>query len=197
VTAPLPPLIVPVDQVARLAGLDPTEEQVQFAVEAAIRAATAAAEGYLRRMVVPVQLTQRGVRPLDSGWPLEHPPARIVSVTPETDPTGWETGFFTVVYETGLDGREPQYAAIREWVTAAAQVHPAVRRLSGSAGREVRSVSAEGQSVSYEPIPGASAAPTAGVPPLTSLDFWRSADGLAWQRSDRAETIPGDGLPWL
>ncbi|MEV5767176.1 hypothetical protein AB0L34_21805 [Micromonospora sp. NPDC052213] len=44
---------------------------------------------------------------------------------------GQETGLFTVVYEAGVDAREPQYGSIREWVTAAAQVHPAVRRLSG------------------------------------------------------------------
>ncbi|MEU3455585.1 hypothetical protein ABZ671_18590 [Micromonospora sp. NPDC006766] len=195
-TSPLPPLIVPVDRVARLAGLDPADEQVQFAVEAAIRAATVAAEGHLRRFVSPLQLTQRGVRALPAGWPLQHTPTRIVSVTAETGGAGEETGYYTVVYETGLDAREPQYGAIREWVAAAAQVHPAVRRLVGSSGREVRSVSAEGQSVSYEPIPGAAAAPTAGVPPMSSMDMWRSADGLAWQRPDSEVSVPGEAATW-
>ncbi|XTZ13925.1 hypothetical protein ACQSSU_20725 [Micromonospora echinospora] len=195
-TAPLPPLVVSIEHVARLAGLDPTDEAVQYAVEAAIRSATEHAQTYLGRLVAPTQLTQRGVRPLAAGWPLEHTPTRIVSVTAETDADGAESGFFTVVYETGLDAREPQYGAIREWVTAAAQVHPAVRRLMAAGGREVRSVSADGQAVSYEPIPGAAGAPTAGVPPLSSMDRWRAADGLAWQRSDRWEPVPGDELTW-
>jgi hypothetical protein len=184
VTEPLPPpLIVAVDHVAELAGLDPADEAVQFTVEAGIRAATVQAETYLHRPVTPLELTQTGVPPQPGGWPLQFTPNRVLSVTEEVDADDYPTGLFTVVYETGLDARGPQYGAIRDWVTAAAQEHPAVRRLVAVAGlRQVRSVSAEGQSVSYEPAPAAAQVPTVGVPPLSTLNYWRSADGMAWTR---------------
>src|SRR6185437_8739054 len=41
--------------------------------------------------------------------------------------------------------------------------------------RLVRSVSAEGQSVSYESTPSTDKVPTAGVPPMSTVDHWRNA----------------------
>lgn len=186
----LPPLVVPVEKVARLAGLDHTDENVQYVVEEAIRAATVDVEAYLGRFVVPTEVVETRVVRAWNGLRLRHSPVRdLVATVAEVDADDTETGLYTVTYVAGIDAAaEAEYAPIRNWVTAAAQVFPPVRRLVAAAGkREVRTVSAEGQSVTYENSPKSSDVPTAGVPPLSSVDRWRNADMLVSQDHDRPE----------
>jgi hypothetical protein len=108
----------------------------------------------------------------------------ILSAVPEVEQDATETGYYTVTYLSGMDDRaRPDLSPIRRWVTAAAPVHPGACRLTNRAGLwEARTVSAEGQSVSYEPAPSSAAMSTAGVPALLTLDYWRSVEGLAHLR---------------
>ncbi|MFC4018955.1 hypothetical protein ACFOW4_13520 [Micromonospora sp. GCM10011542] len=115
----------------------------------------------------------------------------VVQVTAELDAQLQPTGLYTVEYLYGRDAREAEYAPIRRWiVAAAAYAHPVVRRLAkqGGARRRVKSVSAEGQSVSYDNGPATADAPTTGVPPQSSMDRWRLA-------GRRAYTRPGWAIP--
>lgn len=180
-----PPLLVEVEKVARLAGLDPADESAAMVVEEAIRAATDDVYAYLGRFVVPTEMVESGRAPVGEGWNLcSRDVIEVLTATPEVDGEGAPTGLYTITYLAGLDARSrADLAPIRRWVTAAAQVHPAVRRLVGSGGgRERRTVSAEGQSVTYEAPPSSAAVPTAGVPLLSMLDRWRSADTLVHLR---------------
>ncbi|MCX5070821.1 hypothetical protein OOJ91_33795 [Micromonospora lupini] len=187
-TAPSEPaLVVDVGEVARRAGLAPDDDNVVAAVTDAIRDATADAEAYLGYPLVPLSRTETGLEPgWDGTWPLgEDPVASIVQVTAELDAHLQPTGLYTVEYLWGRDSREPEYGPIRRWITAsAAYAHPSVRLLADAGGqrRRVKSVSAEGQSVSYESSPPTAGAPTAGVPPMSTMDRWRLAGRRVYTR---------------
>jgi hypothetical protein len=185
VTQPdLPALVVTVADVATRAGLDAADPATAAVVEAAIRDATADAEAYLGRPVTPQRITENHLAPSPHGWPLSVDPLIVIeTVTAELDGAGQPTGLYTVTYQAGLNAVLPEYGPIRRWITAsAAFTHPAVRRLVGTAGRVVQSVSAEGQSVSYAAAPDADRTPTAGVPAMATMDFWRVAGRRAYLR---------------
>jgi len=189
VTTPAePPLVVDMGEVARRAGLDLEDPNVVQAVTDAIRDATADAEGYLGYPLIPLTAIETGLRHGWNGsWDLRQEPiVRIVQVTAELDDDLQPTGLYTVEYLYGRDAREPEYGPIRRWITAsAAYAHPVVRRLAEQAGaRRVKSVAAEGQSVTYEAAPATADAPTVGVPPMSTMDRWRL-------RNRRAYTRPG------
>ncbi|WP_431976080.1 hypothetical protein [Micromonospora haikouensis] len=189
-----PPLVVPVAEVARRAGLNPDDTAVAQVVEDAIRDATADAEGYLGYPLIPVTTTETGLAPDCSGtWHLQHEPvAAILQVTAELDSQLQPTGLYTVTYTWGRDAREPEYGPIRRWITASAvYAHPEVRRLSEQVtGRRVKSVSAEGQSVQYEASPATADAPTVGVPPMSTMDTWRLAGRRAYTRPGWTTPVP-------
>lgn len=191
VTQPLPPLVVTVADVALRAGLDAADPAAAAVVELAIRDATADAESYLGRLVSPQRITEHHLAPGPSGWPLSVEPVIVIeSVTAELDGAGQPTGLYTVTYQAGLDARLPEYGAIRRWIAAsAAYAHPAVRRLGGTAGRTVQSVSAEGQSVSYTAPPDEDRTPTAGVPDMATMDFWRVAGRRAYMRPNPTRPV--------
>lgn len=98
-------------------------------------------------------MVETGRAPVGNGWNLEGGDVIEVLTAVAEERDGQPTGYYSVTYLAGLDARtRPDLAPIRRWVAAAAQVHPAVRRLTSAADRrEARTVSAEGQSVSYEP----------------------------------------------
>lgn len=160
----------------------------------AIADAQADVEGYLGRVVTPIQVTDTGRYEYADGWRLsQHPVVEIVSVTPETGPSG-PTGSFTVVYLAGLDAaNDPQLTPIRRYILAQASEADAVRALmpDPQLGRRVTSLSAEGQSVSYEAgnRGGGTSLETAHAgdsPALASLDRWKLAgrrvSSPSWQR---------------
>ncbi|MBM0201913.1 hypothetical protein JNW90_01420 [Micromonospora sp. STR1s_5] len=187
-TAPVEqPLVVDVAEVARRAGLNAEDEQITQAVTDAIRDATVDAEGYLGYPLVPLEITETGLEPgWDGSWVLrEEPVASIVQVTAELDGQLQPTGLYSVTYRWGRDAREVEFAPIRRWITAsAAYAHPSIRLLADAGGhrRRVKSVSAEGQSVSYESSPPAAGAPTVGVPPMSTMDRWRLAGRRVYTR---------------
>ncbi|WP_404949147.1 hypothetical protein HFP70_35785 [Streptomyces sp. ARC14] len=128
---------------------------------------------YLGRPVVPQPRTLRNVHPL-FGYDLDDPQAwpiqrldDVVSVVQYVDALD---GTYDVQLLVGLDGvtEEP---IVRYIVAHAAESIRTATTAEGGSGRRVTSVSAEGQSISYEAAPLAG---QAGAPPaLTSLDGYR------------------------
>lgn len=188
-TAPLASLVVPVERVARRLKLTPPlEPDMQALIEDAIRDAQADVEGYLGRPIVPVTVVERGLWPWSSGWSLaEDDVITVVSAVPEAYGDGQLTGTFTVTYTAGLDARtDPRLEPIRRFVIAHAVNSPALvevwehqQRDAGVRG-QVKSVSTEGQSISYAALSqggggaAGSGAPGA-LPSLVSLNPWRRA----------------------
>jgi hypothetical protein len=194
-------LVVSTAEVARRAGLTLTEANHPVLVDA-IRDATDDVVGYLGRAIVPTSYTESGLFPIGDEWdliPLDDPVRSVDTVTAETYTDGTPTGYFTVVYTAGLDARsDPDLRPILRYVRAHAMNSPEVTRLwqqtSGAKG-EVRSVSADGQSISYGPATlggggqAGSGAPGA-LPTLASLDRWRVAGRRVYQR--KTQSYAGD-----
>ncbi|MER5222851.1 hypothetical protein [Streptomyces flaveus] len=151
----------------------PITPEQRFALETAIRAAQADVSSYLARPLIPRTVTLPAVTPrwtedLDNpdSWPLpdQDDLVEVAAYHPRGD------GTYDVDLLVGLNGVAE--AAIVRYVTAHAAESERLRPGGvGSQGRRVSSVSAEGQSISYE------SAPTAGqagaVPTLDSLSGLR------------------------
>jgi hypothetical protein len=211
-------LVIPTSLLAKRAKLDATDPAVHEVLVEAIQDAQADVVGYLGRAIVPTEYEETGVGSTWTGeWdlaPLDEPVLEVLSATPELAADGvTPTGYYTVVYRAGIDAADTTDASlhpIRRYVRAHALNSPEVTKLWQSTGGkgEVRSVSAEGQSISYGPatlggggeagsgVPGA-------LPKLSSLDFWRVAGRRAYHRKDSyAGTWPHvsldpDGMvPW-
>ncbi|MFL6163100.1 MAG: hypothetical protein ACJ74U_12825 [Jatrophihabitantaceae bacterium] len=144
-------------------------------VEDAIRAAQTQVEAYLRRKITPVQFVQTGCIDYADGWRLDWDPVvEIVSATPEVHGDGQPTGLYTVTYTAGYDVTTGRHGADHRLDQGRRPGRPGVVRLMAANGqRLVRSVSAEGQSVSYESTPSTDKVPTAGVRPMSTMDYWR------------------------
>lgn len=145
--------------------------------------------GHLRRPLVPTPKTLRGVTPMPfepldqaTAWPVPDVDdiVTVVSYTQETD------GTYTVRLLVGLD------AAAEKPIVNFVLAHAAerIRNSPGSeptagGGRRITSVSAEGQSVSYEtaPVPGQAGA----LPTLDSLNHYRK---LMWRPLPTASAAP-------
>jgi hypothetical protein len=145
--------------------------------------------------------------PFAGGWSFpdeDETILNVVSVVPEmhdgTPPV--PTGLFTVTYRVGLDAaNDPALRPIRRYVLAHAMNSPEVVRVwkiaTGTKG-EVRTLSAEGQSVSFTaPTLGggggkAGSGEPGSLPTLASLDRWR----LAGRRVYQAPTRYGLREPW-
>lgn len=194
-TPPAPPLIVPVDVIARRLGLpDPLTEDDEWLIAEAIADAQSDLEAHLGRPVTPREYTEMGRFPFAGGFRLaQDPVVEVVSTTAETDPgTGQPTGLFTVVYTAGLDGAlDPDLAPLRRYVTAhtiySAGVQAILRRLAPESAQRVRTVAVEGQSVTYEDVyaRSAEAGAVGSLPTLKSCDRWRVAGRRVHQAATR------------
>jgi hypothetical protein len=178
-------MVMQVDAYALARRLEITapSERILRRLDDFIADAVADVEGFLNQPITPVTVTDASRYPWPSGWDLTQPPAReIVSTVAETDVNGQATGYFTVTYTVGLDWvNDPDLEPIRRYVMAAAQNTPAAIRLwlasTGYRG-PVRSVSTEGQSVTYgaETLGGTKGAEigTPGALPSTkSIEKWK------------------------
>lgn len=167
----------------------PLSDALREVITDTILAAQADVVAYLGQPIVPTVFTQRGCVPYGSGWDLTaHDDTDVIAVldaVPETVAgTGTLTGRFTVVYVAGLDARtDPALTPIARYVAAHALNSPEFVRAWERAGGEgtVRTVAAEGQSITYE---AATLGATGGrpgdggpgsLPTLGSLDTWRVA----------------------
>jgi hypothetical protein len=189
-------LIVDADDVARRLRIPlPLGEDDRFVIESAIADAQADVESYLGRPIVVTEFTEIVPPECSGGFPLAQTPVvEVVSAEPELDPpsTGTWTGLYTVVYRAGLDAAgAPEMEPIRRYVRTHASYSPEVqallRRVDVEATRTAKSLSVDGQSVTYEDVrPQGSTAPGSGMPgalpSLASLDRWRIAGRRVYRR---------------
>lgn len=174
------PLLVDPDEVARRLGLEvPLDAATLARVEDAISDAQADVQGFLGRPLVAETVTLTGLW-ADAMWPLTDkrawPQAReylddryrvVSSVVNAVD-----ADRFDVTFLVGLDvAGDPDLEPIRRFIRAAAVEGLRRDATFTAAGRAVTSVSAGGQSVSYEGAAGEGAA--GGVPTLASLKRWK------------------------
>lgn len=198
-----PPLIVGVAEVARRLRLpQPLGEDAYWRVEQALRDAQADLEAYLGRPVTPTRHTQTGTIESWDGWKLDnYPVLSIDDVVPELDTDGQATGRYNVTYTAGLDGRagvelEPLRRYVRAHAMYMADVQDLARQTNPNAGRQVKSLSVDGQSVTYEASPTAAPSGQPGtpgaLPTLASCDRWRIAGRRVFQRRTRFCLWPYD-----
>lgn len=185
-----------------------TPERRDIIVES-IRDAQADVTGYLGREIVPTAYVEHDRYAYPDGWNLtargDDPVIRVLSAVPQLDSAGVPTDYFTVTYLAGLDARtDPTLRPIRRYVTAHALNSPEFTRMwriATSTKGEVRSVSAEGQSISYAAATlggggsAGSGAPGA-LPTLASLDRWRVAGRRVHQGATRTGNWPYTGSLW-
>ncbi|GAA2439834.1 hypothetical protein [Streptomyces glaucus] len=163
-------LVTSPEAVADLLGVPlPLTAEQRDALETAIRAAQSTVVGYLNRPLVPRTVTLSAVTPrwadeLDNPetWPLPEQGdlVEVSAYRPRGD------GTYDVTFLVGLHGAAQE--EVVTYVTAHAAESERQRPGGvGSAGRRVSSVSAEGQSISYESAPAAGQA--GALPALDSL----------------------------
>lgn len=216
-TQPVPAdadLVVTPEQVALKARIPtPLSAESRAVIADAIRDAQADVAAYLGRdSLTPIERVETGLFPFGDEWDLrglgDDDLIRVVSAVPETF-NGVQTGYFTVTYLCGIDAlNDPGLHAIRRYVKAHAMNSPDVvtlwKTVTKAAG-EVRSVSAEGQSVSFA-APTLSGSATTGtkpgdltpgsLPTLASLDRWRLAGRRVYQAPTRVSVWPFSGDRW-
>lgn len=203
-------LVVSPETIANKASMSlPLSAEQRDTITEAILDAQADVEGYLGRPIVPITYVETGRYPAPDGWDLvEHgddPVLLVLAAIPETDPeTSQPTGYYTITYTAGLDAKHDEVLRpIRRYVAAHALNSPEVTRLWTSTGGrgEVRSISAEGQSISFGPASlggggsAGSGAPGA-LPTLASLDRWRLAGRRVHVAKTRARTWPYSPVGW-
>src|SRR5690606_8196728 len=144
-----PELVVDPAVIARRAGLD--AQHIDKVVDA-ITDAQADVEGFLHRTLIPVEHSFEGLTP-DESYPLGDVQAwPEVQCDDEYSVVSWAAtpdGLFTVQFLVGIDARQLQ--PIKRFVTAHAikmlQDDP---MLADAIRRPIRSVNAEGQSLTFE-----------------------------------------------
>ncbi|MFE2723904.1 hypothetical protein [Kitasatospora sp. NPDC059327] len=168
-------LVTSPEAVADHAGIPlPLTEAQRDGLRTAIEDAQADVEAYLSRPLVPRLAMLNSVRPapgMDLGsW------QAWAHCGPDDDFTvdGWTArpdGTYDVRLRVGLDGAAER--PIRRYVTAhaAETIRNTPASGSGASGRRVSSLSAEGQSISYEAAP--SAGQPGALPVLVTLDGYR------------------------
>ena len=174
-------LLVSADAVAtRLRIPLPLSEPVRADIEDAITDAQADVQGYLGRSLEATLHTDRGLEP-DTAWPLGDKRAwpqaaghfndryRVVSwVANAQDP-----GLFDVTFAVGLDvGNDPDLAPIVRFITRSAMQALRASATFAEAARGVTSVSAGGQSLSYDHASTADGA-AGSLPNIKTLSRWR------------------------
>lgn len=208
-------LVVTPEELAKsIGGLpDPLPEEQRLILADALLDAQTDVEAYLGRPVVPTVYTETDRWSPDGvNWNLvmlgDEPFIETVSVTAQTDMSG-PNGYFTIVYRAGIDARtDPVLRPIRRFVMLHAKHSPEVvaywKKVTKATG-EVRSESAEGQSVSYAPASMSGNAQTGvkpgdltpgSLPTMASLDRWRVAGRRVYQAATLASRWPFYGGPW-
>lgn len=199
-------VVAPVDLLRRAGITDPTEAQILTATDA-ILDAQADVVAYLGRPITPTTYTETDRFAYYDGWRLEAAPdedlIEIVSVTPQLV-AGVPTDYFTVTYIAGIDAAtDPVLDPIRRYVRVHAMNSPEFTRMWKTATKaegDVRSLSAEGQSVSFSPPTLGGGGGKAGsgepgtLPTLGSLDRWRLAGRRAYQAPSEVRLWPGQGM---
>jgi hypothetical protein len=191
-------LVISVDDVARRLGLTrPVSADTAWLIEQAILDAQADVSAYLGRPIIPTEFTESGLWPnADGTWLVCNLPLiAVISVVADVDPVSFAAvGTYTVTYTAGLDvAADPALAPIRRYLMAAvlnsADVIRLWRAAAPAAGRVAKSLTAEGQSISYENVtpaggdPAKPGADTPGaLPSLKSIDRWRVANRRLYQR---------------
>lgn len=201
----------PEELAARLGVALPLAGPARDALTQAILDSQADTEAYLGRVILPQTITERRLYP-PGNWVLsEQPVLELLSETEVLDTDGWPTGWWDVTYRGGLDARTDQrLRPIRRVVLAHAAQSDEAYRLWATAGygaagdgtgrKQIRSVSAESQSVSYDfAAPGglsqvtSSTRSRAGDPGMggpvggpvrwASIDLWRIRGRRVYQRT--------------
>ena len=164
-------LVVDPAKIATKFGLsDPTPAQLETITDAIIDCQSDVI-GYLNRDLFPVEATLAGIYPAP-GWPLDHwkawPDARVYDDTiAVVSSVANPDGTYDVTFKVGLDG--PNDARVARFVKAHAVQSLLNDANSGMGKRQITSISAEGQSVSYDK--GSVAEGAAGsLPSLKSLN---------------------------
>jgi len=181
-------------------------------ITGALRDAHADVYAYLGREILPTVKVETGRWPYETGWDLEgtgdDPLIRVLSVEAELSPypPHEATGMFTVTYLAGIDCRLPEYSPILRYLIAHALNGETFRKMwatSTKAKGEVKSVSAEGQSVTFErPTLGRTDAGKPGdllpgsLPAASSMDRWRVRGRRAYQAESRVTDWPFYGVRW-
>jgi choline dehydrogenase-like flavoprotein len=175
-----------------------TAEQRAALIDALLDAQTDV-RAYLGRPILPQVVTERRSWP-PGGWLfVEQPVLEVLTETEVLDENSQPTGYWDVTYLAGLDARsDERLRPIRRVVLAqAAQQDAAVRLWStagagaatdGTGAKRVRSVSAEGQSVSYtyatpDSGGGGDKGGVGGPVRWSSIDSWRQRGRRVFQRS--------------
>ncbi len=189
-----PTLLVEPDSVARRLGVAlPLSATQRERVVDAIRDAQAEVEGELNRAIVPETRVFPNALPVIGGdprtvttWPalaVVDDRVSIASFTANTD------GTFRLTVRVGLDGIKER--PIVRYVTAAAvealRHDPSVTPLLGE-HRRVNSLSAEGQSITFEAAAPAANAEAGARPTLKSLRQYKRH--AAYQRQTRPQPFP-------
>lgn len=173
-----PQLLVTPDDVMSRVGVDPEDTDLLLRAKRAILDAQADVEGYIRRGLFPVERTLPSVYPVTSinwglgdvrAWPdvlfMVQDVFTVVSSTPNGD------GSFQLVVNVGLDGLN-ESPIVRFVTRHAAETLRNDPVLFNTVQKRVKSVSAEGQSLTYEL--GSMAEGDVGAPPkLSSLARYR------------------------
>ena len=217
VPVPLPnALVVPAEQLAaKIGGIPvPLSTAHSATLTDALLDAQTDVEAYLGRPVIPTLYTEADRWAYDgANWNLsmlaDEPFVGIVSVTPQVV-DGVVSPYFTVAYLAGIDARtDPVLRPIRRFVMLHAMNSPDVVRLWKTVTKavgEVRSESADGQSVSYTAATLSGSATTGtkpgdltpgSLPTLGSLDRWRVAGRRVYQAPTLAsQSWPYGGTNW-
>lgn len=201
-------VVTPEELGARLGLSLPLTGTARDALTEAILDAQVDTEAYLGRVIVPQIITERRLFP-PGNWVLSEQPVReLLSEAEVLDTDGWPTGWWDVTYRGGLDARTDQrLRPIRRVVLAhAAQSDEAYRLWAtdgygaaedGTGRKQIRSVTAESQSVSYDfATPGqlsqvssksrsgdSSGTSVGGPVRWTSIDLWRIRGRRVYQRT--------------
>jgi len=200
-------LVVSPEELAVKLGLPlPISVQDRMTLSDAILDAQTDVVAYLGRPILPTLVTERRTWPWPiGGWELSQSPViEILEEIEILDEDGDPTGYWDIIYRAGLDARsDEQLRPIQRLVlTLAGQSDAAVRMWattgygsvdtegSGLGPRRVKSISTEGQALSYEygrPGDGGQSAGTAGSigGPIrwVSIDQWRIRGRRVFQRS--------------
>lgn len=154
---------------------------------------------YLGQPVMPERYIERGVSGWGERWTLtahgDTTVQQVLSVEPEADPVLGGLDTFTITYLAGLNARDDvSCSPIRRYIKAHAANLPEATRLWREAAQPadtVKSLSAEGQSVTYESATlgggGAAGSGNPGaLPTAKSMDAWRVAGRRVYQSATRA-----------
>lgn len=183
----------------------PLSEEHREVLTEAILDAQADVQAYLGRPPVPTVYVEPEAYEWADGWQLnQHGDDEIIRIL-NVDPVPGLEGYWRVTYLAGIDAKnDPSMGPIRRYIRAHALNSPEVTALwktvTNTQG-DVRSVSAEGQSVSFStPTLGGggqvgSGAPGA-LPALSSLDYWRVAGRRVHQGPTRGGQWPYTTRTW-